>query len=421
MRRLLALAVAVLLSVPVALWAEPSACVSCHRALDRRNAEPALLWQGDLHREAGLGCQDCHGGDPGSLVTAMLPSHGFMGAPDKEGSLRLCGNCHSEPARMPDPGIATDQMEKLLSGPHGPSAGEGGPTCVRCHGSHGIRRVTDPSSPVFRTSTVDLCIGCHDREAGEGGETGPLRYLDDVHGRSLIQGTNPRAPTCADCHGAHRAAALTIMGTQMVCGSCHTMEYRYFQAGPHAASLRQAGEPSCSTCHGYHGIEATGMEEIIGRIADNCKGCHAIGGDAWNTAQQMDEGLGVAMSFLGSLRDKSAQFRRDGLETGEMDRLNQEALGWLLQVESAIHSVDTDWEELTGMAKVKMMASWDVARDYSLERGLRRFILLIVVLLAVFIFALLAYKLKLAEKDQHRRQLLGSPEARQREQEHHRK
>jgi len=46
---------------------------------------------------------------------------------------------------------------------------------------------------------------------------------------------------------------------------------------------------------------------------------------------------------------------------------------------------------------------------------------LFIALLAVSIFALLAYKFKLAERDQQRRQLLGSPEARQREQEHRRK
>jgi hypothetical protein len=199
------------------------------------------------------------------------------------------------------------------------------------------------------------------------------------------------------------------------------MEYEYFQTGPHGDSLHLTGEPSCTHCHGYHGIEASGIDEIIGRITDNCWECHQVGSRAWETGRKIDENLGAAMSFLGSLQDMSENFRLAGVETGEMDRLNQEAYGWLLQVESAIHSVDTDWEELTGMAKVKMMAAWDIGRDYNLERGLRRVILLLIALLAASILALLVYKLKLAEKDQRRRQLLGSPEARQREQEHHRK
>jgi len=199
------------------------------------------------------------------------------------------------------------------------------------------------------------------------------------------------------------------------------MEYEYFQAGPHGDSLYLTGEPSCINCHGYHGIEASGIDEIIGRITDNCWECHQVAGKAWGIGRKIDENLGVAMSFLGSLRDMSKNLKLSGVETGEMDRLNQEAYGWLLQVESAIHSVDTSWEELTGMAKVKMMASWDLGRDYNLEKGLRRVILLLIALLAASIFALLAYKLKLAERDQRRRQLMGSPEARQREQEHHRK
>jgi len=199
------------------------------------------------------------------------------------------------------------------------------------------------------------------------------------------------------------------------------MEYEYFQAGPHGESLHLTGEPSCTSCHGYHGIEATGIDEIIGRINDNCGQCHQVGGKAWEVGRKIDENLGVAMSFLGSLQNMSEDLRLSGVETSEMDSLNQEAYGWLLQVESAIHSVDTNWEQLTGIAKVKMMAAWDQARDHNLEKGLRRVILLLIALLALSILALLAYKLKLAEKDQLRRQLLGSPEARQREQEHHRK
>ena len=397
-----------------------TSCVSCHGALDRRNAEPVRLWERDLHREAGLGCHDCHGGDPFSLESAMDLSKGFVGVPTKMDSVRLCGGCHSDPGHMPDPTVATDQMDQYLSGPHGIFREKNNPTCATCHGSHGIYRVTDPSSPVFPTRVVSLCLQCHAEETS-GDKTGPWRYVEDVHGRALAHETNTRAPACHNCHGAHRAAVPTIAGTQMICGNCHTMEYEYFQAGPHARSLRVTGEPSCTHCHGYHGIEATGIEEIVGQITENCQECHLAGSGAIQVGLEIDENLGQAMKFLGSLQEMSENFRLAGVETGEMDSLNREAHGWLLQVESAIHSVDTNWEELTGMAKVKMMASWDVARDYNLEKGIRRVVLLFTAFLALSILALLAFKLKLIEKDQKRRQLLGSPEARQREQEHHRK
>jgi len=397
-----------------------TSCESCHGALDQRKSEPVRLWERDIHREAGLGCHDCHGGDPESLESAMKRSSGFRGVPDKRGSVDLCAGCHSDTGRIPDPTLSTDQADQYLSGSHGMSGKENTPTCVTCHQSHGIYRTSDPSSPVFPTRVVKLCIQCHDKE-GSDDETGPWRYLEDVHGRARALGTNTNAPACPDCHGAHRAAALTITGTQMICGNCHTREYEYFQAGPHGKSLHLTGEPSCTRCHGYHGIRATGIDEIVGRITDNCQGCHQVAGSAWTLGREIDENLGVAMSFLSSLRDMSEELRLAGVETGEMDKLNQEAHGWLLRVESAIHSVDTDWEELTGMAKVKMMASWDVARNYSLEKGIRKIILLLIAFLAASILVLLAYKLNLAERDQRRKQLLGSPEARQREQEHHRK
>lgn len=419
-RLLIIFMAALLIFASDVMGAVPTSCESCHGALDQRNSEPVSLWKRDLHREAGLGCHDCHGGDPESLESAMDPSSGFVGVPAEKDSVNLCGGCHSDAGGMPDPTVATDQMDQYLSGPHSISGEGNRPTCVTCHGSHGIYRITDPSSPVFPTRVVRLCMQCHGKDSIDD-ETGPWRYLDDVHGQALAQGSNPRAPACADCHGAHRAAVLTTTGAQMVCGKCHTTEYEYFQAGPHGDSLRLVGEPSCINCHGYHGIEASGIDEIIGRITDNCWECHQVASKAWGIGRKIDENLGVAMSFLGSLRDMSKNLRLSGVETGEMDRLNQEAYGWLLQVESAIHSVDTSWEELTGMAKVKMMASWDLGRDYNLEKGLRRVILLLIALLAASIFALLAYKLKLAERDQRRRQLMGSPEARQREQGHHRK
>lgn len=402
---------------PGARGVAASTCVSCHDALDRQNSEPVRLWERGLHRQAGIGCHGCHGGDPGSLESAMAPSSGFRAAPSRESSVRLCGECHSRSDRMPDPTVATDQMSQYLSGPHSISRSGKSPTCVTCHGSHGISRVTDPSSPVFQTRIVPLCIGCHGKESDDS-ETAPSRYLDDVHGRSLSAATNPRSPACSHCHGAHRAAVPETVGTVMVCGNCHTREYAYFQNGPHGDSLGQTGAPSCTDCHGFHGIMATGIDEIIGRIADNCQGCHQVGSKAWETGRTIDENLGVAMSLLSALVSKSEDFRASGVETAEMDRLYDEARGWLLQVESAIHSVDSQWEELTGMAKVKMMASWDLARDYNLEKGIRRVIMLFIALLAAAILVLLAYKLRLAEKDQQRRHLLGSPEARQREQEH---
>jgi len=45
--------------------ADSSSCIDCHAALDdARLANPAKLFAGDIHHQAGLTCADCHGGDP---------------------------------------------------------------------------------------------------------------------------------------------------------------------------------------------------------------------------------------------------------------------------------------------------------------------------------------------------------------------
>ncbi len=413
----------VLLLIPLAggAWCQDlSTCVSCHGTLSREYAGPVKVWEGDIHRQAGMECTDCHGGDPQSLPSAMDPQRGFLGAPRGEAAVRLCGGCHEDPDRVADPTLSTGQERDYRAGGHDIRGGKDRPTCVTCHGSHGIVRVTDPSSTVFPTRVAGLCLPCHRMEEPLG-RTPPERYLGDVHGQSLSQAGSSRAPTCADCHGAHRTRALSTESSHLVCGNCHTREYSYFQRGPHGRALDRLGEPSCTYCHGYHGIKATGIEEIVGKVTDTCWKCHDVRSNAWEVGRKIDESLGRSLGFLDSLRSASVRFRRSGVETGDMDLLIQDAYRRLVEVESAIHSVNADWEELTGLAKVKMMAAWDLSRDYSLEKGLRRVTFLLVALLALSIVALLAYKLNLIEKDQRRRHVLGSPEARQKEQEHRRK
>jgi hypothetical protein len=138
-----------------------------------------------------------------------------------------------------------------------------------------------------------------------------------------------------------------------------------------------------------------------------------LGSAAWNRGQAIDESIVEAIRFLYSLRSLSSQLSIDGLETSGMDRFMDEAHSRLREVESALHSVGQDWEELTGLAKVKMMAARNLSRDYVLERRIRAVLFLIIALLAAAILALLGRRLRLIEKDQFRRHLLGSPEARQ--------
>lgn len=121
------LAVAILPSAPV-MAAPPQVivCIQCHAAQPGRLSKPVTLWQTSIHAEHGITCNACHGGTPMDAANAMNPASGFRGVPAPTSIPALCGGCHM--------GVTRHYMNSA----HGRALGKGGPTCVTCHGSHGI-------------------------------------------------------------------------------------------------------------------------------------------------------------------------------------------------------------------------------------------------------------------------------------------
>jgi hypothetical protein len=101
-------------------------CIECHSSLAAQFSQPVLLWKSSIHSEHGITCDACHGGDTRDSANAMSPARGFRGIPAPSTVPTLCGGCHM--------GI----LKHYLGSAHGKALGAGGPTCVTCHGSHGI-------------------------------------------------------------------------------------------------------------------------------------------------------------------------------------------------------------------------------------------------------------------------------------------
>ena len=101
-------------------------CISCHTVLSGRLATPVKLWNSSIHAEHGITCNACHGGDPADSANAMSPARGFRGKPAATAVPALCGGCHM--------GVLKHYNESA----HGRALTVGGPTCVTCHGSHGV-------------------------------------------------------------------------------------------------------------------------------------------------------------------------------------------------------------------------------------------------------------------------------------------
>lgn len=121
-------------------------CITCHGTLPGKYGEPVKLWQESIHRENGIACNGCHGGDPADSANAMSPSRGFLGAPKELDIPAFCGRCHV--------GVEKDYR----SSAHGRALGRGGPTCVTCHGNHKVIKAS------LELINEKSCSRCHSFE-----------------------------------------------------------------------------------------------------------------------------------------------------------------------------------------------------------------------------------------------------------------
>ena len=126
---------------------EISACIQCHSSekMDPEMHKLVDTWKGSWHAQNGVSCHDCHGGAPEDASMAMKHQRGFKGAPVDIDVPKFCGTCH----------IAI--MNNYLKSGHGKTLfGSGkGPTCVTCHGSHGIQQAS------MNIINEQLCTRCH--------------------------------------------------------------------------------------------------------------------------------------------------------------------------------------------------------------------------------------------------------------------
>ncbi|GCF86030.1 cytochrome c [Geobacter sp. SVR] len=141
----LTLLVLTLFPIPRNAAAE-TVCIQCHTAQTGRGLKPVKPWQESIHAENGISCHHCHGGDAADAANAMDPARGFLGAPKETAIPDFCGRCHI--------GIKSDYLKSA----HGHALGKGGPTCVTCHGSHGIKKAA------LELINEKTCTQCHSFE-----------------------------------------------------------------------------------------------------------------------------------------------------------------------------------------------------------------------------------------------------------------
>jgi hypothetical protein len=278
-----------------------TSCAVCHGELDGAQREPVTLAAEDVHFARGLSCHDCHGGNPaagadGDPDAAHDRAHGFTGRPQRLEIPRFCARCHSDAGFMKrfDPQARVDQLSEYVTSRHGQVIASGdarAAVCVDCHGSHGMREVSSPSSPVHPLRLADTCARCHDdtslMAAFRLPATQHMQYRGSVHAKALYDKGDLSAPTCNDCHGSHGAMPPGVRAVDFVCGTCHTREATLFREIEARRRIDLAACIQCVVCHQNHDIQPPTLE--MGGVGpeSTCIGCHVAGQPAWEAAAEM--------------------------------------------------------------------------------------------------------------------------------------
>ena len=116
-------------------------------------------------------------------------------------------------------------------------------------------------------------------------------YKASIHGVTLLQKQDPRAPTCASCHGNHGALPPGSSEVANVCGQCHSATEELYLQGGHAGGATGSGAPRCVTCHGQHDVKLPGEDLLQGSEARHCGSCHAATSPQGKTAGDIANAL----------------------------------------------------------------------------------------------------------------------------------
>lgn len=246
----------------------------------------------DVHFRNGVSCAGCHGGDP----TADLGHAHVKEWPEKDRQknrawvVQFCARCHADPAMMHEfnQALPTDQLAKFKESPHGhrllEQHDDRAPSCVSCHGVHGIRPAKDPLSKVYAQRVPETCGACHANSTTMAGITradgSPLpttqlaEYKTSVHGRALLQRGDLGAPACNDCHGNHSAIPPGVTSVSRSCSSCHSANASLFDGSKHKQAFDQHHWAECSKCHGNHAIAKTNDAMLATGSGALCTDCH---------------------------------------------------------------------------------------------------------------------------------------------------
>ena len=264
-------------------------CASCHTGFDRyphEGTDPTATssceschepeneaWSHGVHAELAVTRASAEAAPRAATCTDCHGVHDVVPIDTTAAAVRArlngdCAACHASATLPP-----TD--------PHA-----GAVTCSACHAAHDTRRVHADSSSVAPLAQLVTCGACHVAAA----DSAP----HDSHGRALaalepppdlarLHARSDAPPTCSTCHGAHgmRAPSHDDFEREIVeaCGSCHQQYADTYFGTYHGKATALGSEivATCNACHGAHAIlPASDAASLVAdaRVVQTCAACH---------------------------------------------------------------------------------------------------------------------------------------------------
>ncbi len=263
-------------------------CSRCHAGVARAYMASDHGKALDAKVQGAPACIDCHGEH--SVISASTDTS----LTSRSNQAALCLSCHLDKpeirARMgPSAGFIAS-YERSVHGVAFREGNEAAATCTDCHGSHEMKKGSNPASTVAKKNISATCGTCHGDIA--------VVYDQSVHGKGVAGGVMASA-TCTDCHGEHQILSPKDANSPVspknvsaqVCSPCHgsvrlsekyglssdrftTFEDSYHGLAGRAGSVEVA---NCASCHGIHDIlPSTDPASRVNKanLAATCGSCH---------------------------------------------------------------------------------------------------------------------------------------------------
>ena len=318
-----------------AFGTEPS-CLKCHAPVAAQHAASA-------HAAAGLGCVDCHGGDPKASDETAHATDNFKRPANKREIAEFCAHCHSDVRRMNPFGLPTDQLDRYKTSKHGEQLygtnDQNVATCTDCHGVHDILKVHAPQARTAPANIPQTCGRCHGDAKLMSRYKLPAdvvdKYKTSYHAHLVLDKGDVSAPTCVTCHGNHGATPPGTKEVGQVCGKCHVRQRELFAKSPHAEAASAGLFNECISCHGNHAIQKASPA----LFQTSCIQCHAK--DPKQLAVR-DTVAGLIRSAMAGYSRATAQVQAAtirGLPTDDDQLLLQEAKTQVTQLEALQHTL----------------------------------------------------------------------------------